>query len=499
MKKFVPVVVFILAVVCSTLIIALVIFPYGKSKVKENKLVQANNEINDLLAKELDEGRLDELLVFGNSNFDYIAAYIESDAERQHFLGVTLVNLSEYEDVYEFDFESRYPRYKAYRDMVNELSSQDYSEWVGSIIKGVVETEFEANVFDYLATLRDRRYLNDAINRFIDILNKSGDDGFNANTNKDAFVIGSLSLYIMQFPGNNSILRNALGEKADQFIRLSENNLTEIRGIPLNQAYIYLYLKYFGLENLINRKMEAFLNTGTRGWDGTTWSMSAVDGLINYFSSTGKGMSQNFYSLIRTGFDKDDSIRIYIALQVLKNIGFDDPDPSYNNLLNRTSRRESGLEITSTQTRNGMRMSSTSQKIIFADEVAELRNAIAGKADTPFDTMLNSALKTSSETGGFITPRVTATEVVNKEVSEMSGQYTKDFISSSIKTWEKKNNRLANMRILEIVIAIAVCAVVLIKFGKNTDNVSSLILLNILAVVFSLFVAFGINTLIAGI
>ena len=496
MKKFVPVVIFILAAVCSILVIAFVLYPYGKSKVKENNLVRADNEINDLLAIELDIEKLTDLLIDEESNFDSIVAYIESDAERQHFLGITLVKLSEYESVYEFDFESRYPRYKAYRGMVKELSRQDYSEWVGSIIKGVAETEFEANVFDYLSSLKDRRYLNDAVSRFIDILNKSGSDGFSAQTNKDAFIIGALSLYIMQFPGNNAILRNALGEKAGQFINLSERNLTEIRGVPLNQVYVYLYLKYFGLEDLINRKMETFLNTGTRRWDGTTWSMSAVDSLINYFSSTGKGMSQNFYSLIQTGFDRNDSIRIYIALQVLKKIGFDDPAPSFTNLLNRVSRRESGLEITTTQI-SGVRRSSTTQKVIFSDEVAEVRRAIAGKTDVPFDAMLNSALKTSSEAGNFIIQRVTATEVVNKEVSEMSGQYTNNFVSESRKTWEKKNNQLASMRIFEIAAAVLSCAVVLYKKRKNTGDISTLILPYGIAVSLALFIAFAINSLIA--
>ena len=497
MKKLVPVVIFILAAVCSTLVIAFVLFPYGKSKVKENNLVRANNEINDLLAIELDKERLTELLIFGNSNFDYIIASIESDVERQRFLGVTLVRLSDYEGVYEYEFESRYPRYKAYRDMVKELSRQDYSEWVGSIIKGVVETEFEANVLDYLSTLKDSRYLNDAINRFIDILNKSSSNGFSAQSNKDAFIIGALSFYIMQFPGNNAILRNALGEKADQFIRLSDNDLTEIRGIPLNQVYVYLYLKYFGLENLINRRMEAFENVGTNRWDGTkSWDMSTVNNLINYFSSTGKGMSQNFYSLLRTGINTYDSMRVYTALQVLKKIGFDDPDSSFNNLLNSASRMESGLTISTTQI-NGLRMSTTTRKVIFSDEVTELRNAIAGKTDIPFETMLNSALKTSSQTGNFIIPRVTATEVVNKEVSQMSGQYTNNFISESIKTWENKNNQLANMRIFEIVIAVLSCVIVFYIKRKNTGAVSTLILPYGIAVSLALFIAFAINSLIA--
>jgi hypothetical protein len=497
MKKFVPAAIFILAIVCSTSVIAFILFPYGKNKVKENNLVRANNEINDLLAIELDEERLTDLWLTGNSNFDYIIASIESDAERQRFLGVTLVRLSDYEGMYEYEFESRYPRYKAYRDMVKELSRQDYSEWVGSIIKGVTETEFEANVFDYLSTLKDNRYLNDAISRFIEILNKSSSSGFSAQSNKDAFIIGSLSLYIMQFPGNNAILRNALGEKADQFLRLSDSDLTEIRGIPLNQVYVYLYLKYFGLENIINRKMEVFLNSGTGRWNGRTGTMSAVNSLINYFSSTGKGMSQNFYSLIQSGFDRNDSIRIYIALQVLKKIGFDDSAPSFNNLLNRVSRRESNLEITTTEYLNGVPIRTTTREVIFSDEVAELRSAVAGKTDIPFDTMLNSALKTSSQTGNFIIPRVTATEVVNKEVSEMSGQYTNNFVSESIKAWENKNNQLTNMRIFEIAVAVFSCAVVFYKKRKNTGAISSLILPYGIAVSLALFIAFALNSWIA--
>ncbi|WP_461256735.1 hypothetical protein [Treponema sp. R80B11-R83G3] len=505
MKKIIPVISFVFVVVCSSLIIVYIIYPHGKSIIKENGIVQANNEVNDFLDKELDSERLARLAQIGESNFDDIIAYIEADAERQHFLGVTLIRLSDYESNYALDFESRYPRYKAYRDMVNELSRKDYSEWVGSIIKGTVKIEFEANVFDYLSGLDDRRYINDAISRFIAILNNSSSGGFSAQTNKDAFIIGALSLYIMQFPGNNTVLRNALGEKADQFISLSENNLNDIHGIPLNQVYIYLFLKYFGLENIINKKMNEFISSGkislnkTGKWDGRTWSMKAVDSLVNYFSTTGKGMSQNFYSLIQSGFDKNQSERIYVALRVLKNIGFDDPAPSFRNLLDRASRRESDLQITTTEIINGMRGRTTTNPIIFSEEVAEVRREIAGKTDVPFEAMLNSSLKTSSETGKFITPRVTAVEVVNKEVSAMSGQYTKDFIVNTVKTWEVKNKNLANMRFVEIIFALLACLVVLIKFSKkdNSNIVKSQIVPYSSAAALSLLTAFVINSIIA--
>jgi len=489
MKKIVP---FVFAVVCSALVIVFVIFPYGKRKIKENTIVQANNEVNEFLAKELDSEKLDGLVTAGKSNFDDIIAYIEADTEKRHFLGVTLVKLSEYENNYAHDFESRYPRYKSYRDMVKELSREDYSEWIGSIIKGTVETEFEANVFDYLTSLNDRRYLNDAISRFVTILNNSGSGGFNAQTNKDAYIIGALSLYIMQFPGNNTVLKNALGEKANQFINLTENNLKNTRDIPLNQVYIFLYLKYFGLEDLINKKMEAFLSSGRRSWDGTTWSMTAVDNLIKYFSTNGKGMSQNFYSLIQSGFNKNDSVRIYIALKVLKDIGFDDPAPSFKNLLDRVARRESNLKIIDP---NNM----TSRDIIFSDEVAKTREDIAGKTDVPFDKMLNTALKTSSENNKLIIPRVTAAEVVNKEVSAMSGQYTNDFITDTVKSWEVKNKRMSNMKFWEIIIAFLACTLVLVKYGKKNDvrTVSSLIAPYSTAVALSLLVAFVINYVIA--
>jgi hypothetical protein len=383
--------------------------------------------------------------------------------------------------------------------MVRDFASTDYSEWVASVIAGSIETEFEANVFEYLSTLKDRRYLNEAAGRFVKILNNSSSTGFAAQTSRDAFITGALSLYIIQFPGDNAVLRNALGGKVDQFIGLSEKTLTEIRGIPLNQAYIYLYLKYFGLEELINKKMEIFFNTGTTTWDGRTWDMKAVNSLINYFTSVGKGMSQNFYSLIRTGFTKNDSVRIYIALQVLKKIGFNDPDTSYSNLLNRVSRRESDLEII-TETRIGGRSTRSTREIIFADEVAELRRAITGKQDTPFEEMLNNALKTSSQNGKFILPPVSAMEVIEKEISEIGGQYTNAYIVEKTRLWEKKNDLLEKARIMAMVVAVAACSIILNKTAakyKRNGRLSSLVIPHCFGVSIIILLSHMINMAIA--
>jgi hypothetical protein len=481
MKKFVPFLTYVVAAAFAVFMIALVLYPYGKGAVKENALVKANDEAGRIVIQETD--------------FDKIIAYIEEDDERRHFLGVTLLRLAENETMYAFHFEARYPRYKAYRDMVSEFARTDYSEWVASIIAGTTETEFEANVFDYLSNLKDQRYLNAAINRFVGILNDSGSNGFTAQTNKEAFIIGALSLYIIQFPGNNSILRSVLGEKADQFAALSENNLTEIRGVPLNQAYIYLYLKYFGLEELINEKMEIFLGGGDVTWDRKTWPMEAVDSLISYFSSIGKGMSQNFYSLIQSGFDKNDSVRIYIALQVLKNIGVDDPNPVLTNLLNRVARRESGLAIITTSYGG-----QTRREIIFSDEAAEVRRAVNGKEDMPFEQMLNNALTISSQTGNFIIPRVSAIEVIEKEISERGGQYTKGYIADQIELWNKKNDRLKNFRIIAIIIVLATCSTILFTTKgkyKRTEKIIYLIVPYGGGISLVLLLTFAVNTAIA--
>jgi hypothetical protein len=387
--------------------------------------------------------------------------------------------------------------------MVNELARADYSEWIAAVIGGTVETEFEANIFEYLSLLKDNRYLTVAIDRFVSTLNNAGSSGFTAQSNKDAFIIGALSLYIVQFPGNNRILRESLGQKANYFIGLSETKMAEIKGVPLNQAYIYLYLKYFGLEDLITKKMNDFIHSGERSWDigsryrewdRRSWNMRDVERLISYFSSTGKGMAQNFYTLFRSGFNMDDSVRIYIGLQVIKNIGFNDPDLDY--WLNRISRRDSGLTITTTSYINGVpQPGQTTRPIVFSEEVSEVRKAVAGKSEVPFDQMLNDALRTSSKTGNFI-PRVTAVEVVNKEVSEMTGQYTNTYISGSIAKWKKKNSDLDRWKIIEIITISVGCLIVLLRTQKryfNENKISLVILGQILCVFVGLLLSIAIS------
>jgi hypothetical protein len=440
-----------LALFCAFLFCVLItagVFILEKVRIKENGLVRANKEVSVLLENETD--------------FNAIIEFIESDTERGHFLGIALINLAKNEERYIPDFETRYPRYKAYRDMVKELAQPDFSDWVAGVINGEVETEFEANVFEYLSGLKDARYLNQAVNRFIKILDDSGDSGFAAGSNKDAFILGAAGFYILQFPNsNNELLKTAIGQKADRFIKLSGSDLVkEIEGIPLNKLYIYLYLKYFSLERLINAKMETFIASGTKSVNAITWNISQVDSLINYFTSIGKGISPNYYSLFQLGFSKDEPIYIYIALQVLSKIGFDD-----HILQNWLNRNFAGMEDRLSRTYTDFRGRVIKREIVISDEVQETREAIAGKSDIPFEEILEDAIRLSAKDGRFIISRVTPEEEIQKEMRANSAFYTNDFVRRAVTTWELKNQLIAVIAV--ICLAAAFLCSLAVGFGSK--------------------------------
>jgi len=402
-----------------------------KQFVRENKFVKTNDQVKTILANE--------------TEFDTIVDYVEADPERSRFLGIALVELSKNEEKYVVNFEERYPRYKAYRDMVGELAREDYSEWVGSVIRGETETEFEANVFEYLSTLNDDRYLDEAIRRFGKTLETVGDSGFTFSFTKDAFITGALGIYIAQFPASNTqFAKTVIGQKIGAFMDLSKELTAEIAGIPLNKLYLYLYIKYFGLQDFIDRKMDSFMAQGSTRWDGKSWSMNLVNNLIRDLTTMGKGISQNYYSMFRMGLDKNDAVYVYIALQVLEDIGFD--DPVLHNWLNRNYRHFEGrLSITSTTSSgySGLLGSSgsrtTTTPIVIADEIEQVRGAIQGKSDVPFEEILKDAVSASAKKGNLIVPRVSAEEEALRELGSNPEQYTQDEVSRALATWKVKH------------------------------------------------------------
>ncbi|MCL2758823.1 MAG: hypothetical protein FWD22_01270 [Treponema sp.] len=450
MKSNKPALAIFISIVCAALVIFGVMV-IEKVFVKENKLVKAEKQVKYILESETD--------------FDIIVEYIESDPERSKFLGIALVELAKNEDKYVINFENRYPRYKAYREMVNELARKDYSQWVADVITGKIETEFEANIFEYLSTLEDNRYLNEAIVRFGTALEAAGDRGFAIRQNKDAFITGAIGLYISQFPESNTQLaRTIIGQRIGSFIDLSKELTEEIAGIPLNKLYLYLYIKYFGLQNFIDRKMDAFMAKAQPGyrWDGQSWSMNVVTELINDLTTMGKGISQNYYSMFNIALNRDDAVYAYIALQVLKQIGFD--DPVLHGWLNRDYRRfERRLSIdTTTYSSYGLSGSRTSSRpIIFADEIREVREAVKDKQDIPFEEILKQAVTDSGRRGGFI-PRVSAEEEARREIWNNSGFYTHDFVSKSITTWNLKHQLLFVAAIICLLAAI-ICSLAIYK------------------------------------
>ena len=467
--------------------------------IKENDMVNASKEIEDFISAALAERNADKSASGTENILERVVRFIQSSAERRPFLGLSLVRLAERENILEKDFESRYPRYKAYRNMVQELSRNDYSEWAASVIKGTEKSEFEANVFEYLSKIKDPRYLEEAFSRFVEILNNSDAAGFTAQTSEDAYIIGALSLYIIQFSENSDALKAALGEKANSFISLQDNNLKGVKGLPLNQVFIFFYLKYYGLEQLINKRMENFISAGTRGWDGTTWTMTAVSDLIDYFVSTGQGMSKNFYSLFDEN-KKNASLRSYIGLQVIKKIGFNDPD--LWEILEEVSGREVDLEmITTSYVRGVPQAGQTRRKINFRDEVNETLSAISGRKNVPFEELLAGSLEEISKSGNFIVPRVTAKDVINNEISQLKDQYTHTFISEKNEKWQKKNESLKKLLFFQIflLIALSLTAFFLFKnkFNKNKNSIM-IIIPAVAASLFSLLLSLIINLFVAG-
>jgi len=471
----------VLALAVSLIMAALVIvgvLVIGKQFVKENKLVKANDQVKTFLANE--------------TEFDTIVEYVEADPERRRFLGITLVELSKNEEKYVINFEERYPRYKAYRNMVGELARQDYSEWVGSVISGETETEFESNVFEYLSTLNDDRYLDEAIRRFGKTLETTGDSGFAFRFNKDAFITGALGIYIAQFPASNTqFAKTVIGQRIGAFIDLSKDLTAEIAGIPLNKLYLYLYIKYFGLQDFIDRKMDSFMAQGSERWDGKSWSMNLVNNLIKDLTTMGKGISQNYYSMFRMGLDKNDAVYVYIALQVLEDIGFD--DPVLHNWLNRNYRHFEGrLSITTTTTSgySGLldfpESRTRTTPIVIANEIQQVRNAIKGKSDVPFEETLKEAVSTSAKRENLIIPRVSAEEEALREIENNSEQYTQDKVSRALVTWKLKHHLLLVVAAICLFAAL-ICSLVTfarpLSYHDEPDNFIAWIILPITGLV----------------
>jgi len=452
MKRKYPVLASLITIVFSLLII-FAVWTMEKNNVKENKLEKANNQVRTILKNETD--------------FNSIVEYVEADPERSRFMGITMVELAKNEEKYVFNFEERYPRYKAYRDMVKEMARSDYSEWVAAVISGEEKTEFEGNIFEYLSTLNDDRYLNEATKRLGEILEATGDRGFIIRSDKDAFIIGAVGLYIAQFPAaDTQMAKTIIGQKIGSFIDLSNELVADIKGIPLNKLYLYLYLKYFGLQSFIDKKMQSFMAQGRvdNHGNGINWNMGVVNALISDLKTIGKGMSQNYYSLFRTGLEKDDAVYVYIALQVLKDIGFD--DPALHNWLNRNYRHMENTLFKAVEGSDGRIISR--EVIVIADEIRGVRNAINGKADTPFEEVLRQAVLKSAKEGNFIIPRVSAAEEVQKEFfHNKSEQYTQYHVDSALVTWEQKHRLLIVIAII-CLLPLLICS--LIAFAKPFWN-----------------------------
>lgn len=404
-KRWIPIACVIFAALCGVLILNFSVFASRKNAIKPfGDMVRelSRSDYSPWVASIISG---DGETVYSNYVFDYL-----SMLEDDRYLEAAVTGYSKADSASD---QARQDSLSLYicRFPVDNEAFAEASTWLVSVISGETKTALELNVFDYLSGTDDNRYLDAAITRYTSYLGQtdSSSEGFGSlftatqpyqtsssvttyQPTRDEFILGSLSFYISQFPGNNAILKAVLKERAEQFISLTGEKLTNTEGIPLNQAYIALYLKYFGIEDLMIRRMDIFLESGEEsvGTNGvvTTWSLSAVNDLINYFASIGKGMSQNFYSLFSIGFTKNDNIYIYIGLKVSEKIGFD--DPALRDWLDKVAKRESTLTIT-TSDKNGT--ITNSEPVVFSTLAENTRSAISGKADTSFAETLNSTLK----------------------------------------------------------------------------------------------------------
>jgi hypothetical protein len=282
-----------------------------------------------------------------------------------------------------------------YNKMMNELKPDSYSELIAAIITGETRKPFDYKVFERLSTFNDEMYLDAAIQRYITYINYDDPARLNVQSHEDMFIAGSLALYIVQFSEKKEVLKTTMGEKIDRFVALSDENLK--KNLSLNQAFVYLYLQYFGLESLIIKRTQSFLDSGTKRQtdegEVITWSEAKVDDIINYFSTIGEGMSENFYVLFRNGFDKNDNMQIYLGVKVFENIGSDNAE--LHDWLDIIAVRPSTLSKTT---------GTHEEPIIFATEVDITRKAIAGKKETPFQNVLKKTLQTALK--DYLIPKI---------------------------------------------------------------------------------------------
>ncbi|MBN2536037.1 MAG: hypothetical protein JXB88_24365 [Spirochaetales bacterium] len=413
-KKKTPVLALVLGgIIC--IAITSGVFFLEKDLVAENHMVKAYETVKSIVAHEKD--------------FDAILNKIENNSNLNNFTRITLLELAKDPERYGTDFEIRYPHYMEYQYMYSQLLRKDYSDWIGEVISGKADTEFIPNIFHYLSTLKDDRYLAQALSRFNDFLMQSNESGFVVTSHLDAFIIGSLALYCMQFPrAKTKLLKSALAQKIDYFM----NSAGKVMGIPLNQIFIAFYIKHNTLESLIIKKMNEFLSSGKKSWDGTSWYKSAVDNLINYFTEIGTGLSRDFYILFETGFRDFDPMRLYIALQVMKKIGFDDPellkwlDKDYDNFENKLSMYS--VDVLGTK--------SNEQIINFSGEITETRSAIIGRQKAYFSQILAEDVENSALHKMHIPVVTIPGEIMNESLPD---QYTKEFINIKIASRKSKH------------------------------------------------------------
>lgn len=434
-KRFLAVIPFALAF----LAVIAGIWGLEKSTVSENRLVKDNRELSRLLSTEND--------------WNNIFLWLDSAEDKKGFTGLALLHLAENEPSYIDQFEQRYPRYKAWNDFQKEKQNPNYSPLIGSIIRGQTQSEFEPNAFEYLSAFNKDYYVDDAVERFITYMDTSTDRGFSVSSTKDAYQVASLIMYIMQFPDSRTgMLKAKIGEQVRNFISSTDS----VEGLPLNQAFVYLYLQYYSLESLLTMKMDSFISSGRASETGITWTMDAVENLIAYFSEIGSGFPQNFYVLFKQGFSRDDPIRIYIALQVMKKIGFN--DSVLNSWLNRSyDPFENTLEIIVSSTTAGFSTETVSrERIVFADEVEQTRNVISEKKGKAFATTLGDALSESNKTGDFTIQDVALSGEIQNEIdSSIGALHDQAFVENKITNWNLKRRLIDICFILTLLAAFA--------------------------------------------
>ena len=294
---------FILTIIFSALFIVitgLVLFTIRKPQPQKNTLLIVNDEINEFLYNN------------DNNDFNALIDLLQSDSEHEKFINLTLTHVKENYASFE-GYETRYPKYQEFLDMEVEMKREDTSEWIAGVIKGNINTSFENSVWTFLAKFEKNYYLNQVIDRFFRVSNDVFESG-----NEKIPELAALLLYIERFPENRELQRR-VQQNRNMIIRLSEmDNLDP-------NIYYYLRTKYIGLRDYIVQKISA-IRGRTYGALGEVPDMNELDIIIKEFKSRGRGMPQNFYPLFDLGFSNDrlNTFYIYIALEVFKDIGFED-------------------------------------------------------------------------------------------------------------------------------------------------------------------------------